>query len=78
MFPETAISQNQDRALITEDHKQKTTLLTKHLAHLEKEKTVQVKMSRDTRKPVFGVSYQVDTNRAVQQHKIARNLKLRI
>ena len=39
---ETAISQNQDRALITEDHKQKTTLLTKHLAHLEKEKTVQV------------------------------------
>lgn len=39
---ETAISQNQDRALITEDHKQKTTMLTKHLSQLEKEKAVQM------------------------------------
>ena len=42
LFSETAISQNQDRALITEDHKQKTTMLTKHLSQLEKEKAVQV------------------------------------
>ena len=39
---ETAISQSQDWDLITEDHKQKTTMLTKHLAHLEKEETVEV------------------------------------
>ncbi|KAH3864420.1 leucine-rich repeat-containing protein 45-like isoform X2 [Dreissena polymorpha] len=39
---ETALSQNQDRALITEDHKKKTSLLSKHLQHLEQEKAVQM------------------------------------
>lgn len=39
---ETALSQNQDRALITDDHKKKTSLLTKHLQHLEKEKLEQM------------------------------------
>ena len=33
-------------------------------------------MSRATRKPVFGVSDQVDTNQAVQPQKIARGLKI--
>lgn len=39
---ETAISQNQDRALITEDHKKKTSMLTKHLQHVEKERLEQM------------------------------------
>ena len=30
------------------------------------------------RKPVFGVSDQVDTNRAVQRQEMARDLKFRI
>ena len=39
---ETALSQNQDRALITEDHEKKTSMLTKHLHHVEEEKAKQV------------------------------------
>ncbi|XP_060581578.1 leucine-rich repeat-containing protein 45-like [Ruditapes philippinarum] len=39
---ETALSQNQDRALITEDHQKRTSVLTKHLQHLEKEKFTQM------------------------------------
>jgi hypothetical protein len=42
IFSETALSQNQDRALITDDHQKKTSMLTKHLQHLEKEKFTQV------------------------------------
>ena len=35
-------------------------------------------MSLVVRKPVFGVSDQVDTKQAVQPHKMARGLKFRI
>lgn len=45
---ETAISQNEDRALISNEHKKKTTLLTKHIKQIEQDKTVQLSDLMDT------------------------------
>ncbi|XP_052762875.1 leucine-rich repeat-containing protein 45-like [Mya arenaria] len=39
---ETALSQNQDRELITDDHQKKTSMLTKHIHHIEKERATQM------------------------------------
>ncbi|KAK3586009.1 hypothetical protein CHS0354_033126 [Potamilus streckersoni] len=45
---ETAISQNEDRALLTDDFRKKTSTLTKHIQQMEESKSLQVNELMDT------------------------------
>lgn len=42
VFTETAVGQNEDRAVLSEDHKTKMMMLTKHVKQIESDKSLQV------------------------------------
>lgn len=41
-YTETAVAQNEDRAVLSEDHKNKMQVLTKHVKQIEQDKSLQV------------------------------------
>lgn len=42
MFSDLALSQNEDRALLNDDHKSKLTVMAKHMKQIEHDKKLEV------------------------------------
>lgn len=47
MFADLALSQNEDRALLNDDHKSKLTVMAKHMKQIEHDKKLEVSWKQD-------------------------------
>lgn len=47
MFSDLALSQNEDRALLNDDHKSKLTVMAKHMKQIEHDKKLEVSWKQD-------------------------------